>query len=134
MTVLDKAITNPDLSRRWALYCDDMLDLRRLDLLEIAREHGLSGPESAQFVVNVEVDEGRERVSVSTMLRVTANVRRRAAANPGRYYIASSLDSNFFSLPNADASMATATLDLRKRRGDGVIFIHPVRESRKTHP
>ena len=83
--------------------------------------------EAAQFVVGCEAQAHRV-IGVSSVLRLTDEVPKRAAVNPGRHYIARS-----FELPNAqlsDAALDEAQAALDSRRPNR-LFIKASRESRK---
>jgi hypothetical protein len=125
---IDNEFLNPAWSDRWSRYCRDMIDLRRLDLFQIAHAHGISRHEAGQFVVDVEADAGRS-LSVSSVLRLTTDVPKQAAANPGRYYTARS-----FELPHeklSDRALNNGQAALASRRPKR-LFVTVSREWRKS--
>lgn len=116
------AFESGELADRWRRYQADMTDLRRLDLFEIARAHGLSRGEAGQFVIDCEAGEGRPIMSVARLFKILSEIPKRAAQNPGRYYTAS-VGLPAIRTPLWDDAIRSAQRALDRRTGARRLFV-----------
>ena len=131
-TALDRSLMTGDMPARWTAYTRDLLDVDRFDLFELAHAYGLTRTEAAEFVADAERADGR-RTTASAVLRLSTDVPRRAAQNPGRYYRAASCPPMDSRLEHWDEALRRAQGRLNARRPNALFLFHrePRTPSRK---
>ena len=115
-------VTRSAFCDRWEDYGNDMVDLHRVYLFDLARAHGISRDEAAIFVTGAEHGNSR-RTTKDAVLRLQHEVPKRAAANHGRYYIANSFGWVPMDPVDWDLAVAEADQAVIRRRGKNAFFM-----------